>query len=120
MIDGYDKSHPETLLDAIAKEVIENNQSVNGFNNAYYEYYMELIRRTNFLPHSSFVKQRFWHLYNKTSLTPECAMPDCYNRVRWHRDKDTHNECCSKKCSNTLYWIRKKEKVKKIEVSEVA
>jgi len=107
----YDHSHPETVLDTLAIDVIENNFSINGFNNAHYQYYLELLVRTDFLSPGAFVKQRFWHLYHKTHLSPECAMPECNERVNWHRIKNKHNECCSKKCSNTLYWLRKKEKI---------
>lgn len=112
-MSGYDDSHPETHLDKMAIDVIENNTSVNGFNNAHYEYYMELLVRTKFLPIGSFIKERFWHLYHKTDIKPTCAHPTCDNKVNWHRDSDKHSESCSARCKNLLFYKRKSENLEK-------
>jgi len=110
-MNEFDDSFPESALDILATQIFEEDLNVLwGFNNKHPEYHMELIFRTKFLNHYAPLKERFWHLYHKTSIKPQCALEGCMSQVEWHPIYSKHNTYCSKKCSKTDYWKKKKEK----------
>ena len=108
---GYDHSHPETFLDILAQQLFEEGANIlNGFNNKHPDYYMELIIRTNFLPHYAPIKERFWHIYNKSDIKPICEYEGCMSPVTWHKVYAKHNKYCSKTCARSDYWTKKRKK----------
>jgi len=110
----YDQSHPETFLDLIALDVVNDPMyDLNGFNNRHHEYYMELILRTNFLPHYSTIRERFWHIANKTSQKPTCVRELCEESTGWHKDRKGHNDFCSNKCAKLHEWSIKRSNLEK-------
>lgn len=105
-----DDYYPESFLDIIAAQIFEDDLDVLlGFNAKHPEYYIELILRTNFLPHYASLKERFWHLYHKTEITPKCKLETCPNHVTWHLVYGRFNKFCGKSCGKLEYWVRKRK-----------
>ena len=109
MDNDTETEYPESFLDVIATQIFEDDLNILlGFNNKHYDYHVELILRTDFLPHYAPIKERFWHLYHKTEDKPLCARVGCTKQVTWHLVYSRLNRFCGKSCGKSDYWDRKR------------
>ena len=99
----------------MALQVNEGSLSVNGFNEKHPEYYFELVLRTNFLPEQTYIKERFWHIANKTANKPICKRDGCNSPTHWRRANSAHTEWCSIHCLRKDQWKIRKLKDKTLD-----
>lgn len=66
-------------------------------NKKFIHQYNQIHSLTKFLPESTKMSQRIWHVYNSIYITPSCKI--CKNKTNFKSFKDGYYATCSNKCA---------------------
>lgn len=80
--------------------LLESIDTFVGFKHKFPKAYSHILQETQFLNNTAHLRQRIWHITNKTRHPPTCLSDTCSNSVKWHHVKQKHNDFCSVKCAN--------------------
>lgn len=95
-------------------KIMENKSlSETGKYNKIRAFKKAIHDNTTFLPSSSSLTQRVWHILNKTELIPTCS--ECNKELEWNQWKTQYKNFCSRSCATKNPLTRKKKQATCLE-----